>query len=734
MNKIKQAPLLVVSLLILASCELNKPTESSNNVSSEISSYELRSFNVETTTSIFYQYDLIDYSSFQIEDGENGEIISKFKIYDGEKELLNKENRLLSFGKLLLTFKVDGYDDTSYEISIKRSSNFSESLSIEKVPEKTEYSNGEIFQKDGLKILKTLSYTRSDQKSVLIKEECSDYKITIDGLDMDQYVFNEERFAIKYALISKKGLVDDSLNVALPLYVKASSVDKENLKFNDQNEKYNWKTSNKKMKVRFTNPNSKSKKAYYSPSEINLDFNLNSMMNKEATNFRQTPSLGEVPLLVVPIVLNGFEDEATTANHEKIEKAFFGKTKSEDELPCSSLSSYYYYSSFKQLKFTGEVTPYFNPTKEGYLGYSNPYNFSLDTPSSLAKDALDWVKKKLNINLDDYDSDNDGYVDGVWLIYMESTDVPLTGNVTAFWPFTSATQNAPGTKENPSLNVYAWAGTSHLYGHHAIPSYVENEGVDPHVLEHETGHMLGLNDYYSYSSSTTADTYYSPLGKLDMMNKDFGDHNPYSKILLGWIKPYIVLGDAEIEIPSSQVQNSVFLLPYDDKTYKTDQFGRIIFNPFDEYLILDYYSCENLYSDSFEHNNFIYSFPSEEGGRLYHIDARLLSYDNGTFALPNDPDEVLTSNGLYYKGITNTQSGDRAESAYNIDGLSNYFDEVRWISKNNKKINGNNSPSNSSLFSEGDSFALSSYEEQFVDGKLDSKKAFSTSFEILSIK
>ncbi len=735
MNKIKQTSILIFSLAILASCQENNSTNS-DDISSQdnVSSIDsLKDISI-TTSAIFYQYDPIDYSSFRVVNKENGEEISDFTIYSNGKELLNKQDHLLSFGKYTLSFKAVGYNEMTYEISIKRSSNFKESLSIENNPEKITYENGESFKKDGLKISKNLSYTRSDQKSVSIKEECTDYDIKIDGADVNEYVFNEERYSIKYALVSQKGISGEDLVVSLPLYVTASSKDEENQKFEISTEKYEWNAPNKKMKVRFSNPNSTSEKAYYSPEEVNLDFNLNAMMNKEATNFRQTPSLGEVPLLVVPIVLNGFEEEATTANHVKIEKAFFGKTTSKDDLPSLSLSSYYYYSSFKQLKLTGQVTPYFNPVKEGYLGYSNPYNFSLDTPSSLANDALDWAKNTLNISLDDYDSDNDGYVDGIWLIYMENTDVPLTGNVSSFWPFTSATQNAPGTKENPALNIYAWAGTSHLYGHYAIPTYVEKYGVDAHVLEHETGHMFGLNDYYSYSSITSADTYYSPLGKMDMMDKDFGDHNPYSKILLGWIKPYIVLGDAEIEISSSQIQNSVFLLPYDGKTYKLDKFGRIIFNPFDEYLILDYYSYTNLYSDSFEQNNYLYQFPTDEGGRLYHVDARLLKYDNGSFSLPDDPDEVISSNGLYFKGITNTQSGERAESSYNVKGLNNYFDEIRWISKDKNKINGNNSPSNASLFKEGDSFSISNYEEQFVEGKLDSQNAFSTSFEILSIE
>lgn len=725
----KRVLLLLSSLFVLASCRNTNPASSDDL---QTSSAQNKKMTVKATVGAFYQYDLIDYSSFEVKDLSNNTAVVGFKVFYEGEELADKKDRILSFGKVKLYFEAEGYGTIILEINVKKSPRFNEELVIEQAPTKTSYKKGEAFSKEGLKVYDELTYTRADGQPVSQKEECLDYSIQIDGMDAANYVFQEENHTIRYALISAKGLDGSILTTSVPLTILSSVKNSTNPKYDDKEEQYKWETSEKKMKVRFSSSKKDVQKAYYSPDEVNLDFNLNSFMNKECTTFRQTPSLGEVPLLVIPVVLNGFEEQATEENHKKIESAFFGKSK-EGEIPCSSLASYYYYSSFQQLKFTGAVTPYFNPVKEGFLGYSNPYNFSLDTPSSLANDALKWAKEKLSINLDDYDSDNDGYVDGVWLIYMEDPSNSFTGNVSAFWPFTSAASVARGTKENPALNTYSWTGAAHLYGKYGISSYLDTLGYDPHVLEHETGHLLGLNDYYSYDSNTAQDTYYSPLGKMDMMDKDFGDHNPYSKMLLGWIKPYVVLGDCEIEIPSSQIQNSVFLLPYDDKTYSTDEFGRIILNPFDEYLLLDYYSYSNLYKDTFEQNTFSYQFPTEEGGRLYHIDARALEYSNNSFFLPEDPDEVMTSSESFFRGITNTQSGERAESNYNVPGLNDYFDEVRWISKDGKKVDGNAAPSNSSLFKVGDSFSFDNYKNQFVNDKLDNGKNFSTTFKILSI-
>lgn len=218
------------------------------------------------------------------------------------------------------------------------------------------------------------------------------------------------------------------------------------------------------------------------------------------------------------------------------------------------------------------------------------------------------------------------------------------------------------------------------------------------------------------------------------MDGNVGNHNPYSKMLLGWIKPYVVLGDCSIEIPSSQVENILFLLPYDGKTYGKDEEGRIVLNPFDEYLVLDYYSPENLYKDVYGRNGSSYVYPSAKGGRLYHIDARALIYSNGQYTLPSDPDSILDSHELFYRCISNSQAGERAESNYSKQ-IKDYFDEVRLISKDNRLVDGSlNKPSNDSFFQAGDSFSLKDYGNQFhYGGKFDNEKSFSTEFAITSL-
>lgn len=58
-----------------------------------------------------------------------------------------------------------------------------------------------------------------------------------------------------------------------------------------------------------------------------------------------------------------------------------------------------------------------------------------------------------------------------------------------------------------------------------------NSAAGAQTLIHETGHMLGLAVINSYASQT----YENGIRTFDMMCDNAGDHNGFSKWLLGWI-------------------------------------------------------------------------------------------------------------------------------------------------------------------------------------------------------
>ena len=203
-----------------------------------------------------------------------------------------------------------------------------------------------------------------------------------------------------------------------------------------------------------------------------------------------------------------------------------------------SVKTFYQKSSYNKLNLGGEVTEWFNVSE--YTDYTNAAQIDSSQTYDIVRKAVNWAKTTLKIDMSKYDNDKDGYIDGVWCIYSApnyTNGGPQTdyGN---YWAYTSwgnqdDSVETPSTT-NPIYNLFGWASYDFMYEGYGI------EHVDAHTYIHETGHFLGLNDYYSDQMS------YNPIGKVDMMDANICDHNSYSKMLLGWTKPYVVVGNAEI--------------------------------------------------------------------------------------------------------------------------------------------------------------------------------------------
>jgi PKD repeat protein len=84
----------------------------------------------------------------------------------------------------------------------------------------------------------------------------------------------------------------------------------------------------------------------------------------------------------------------------------------------------------------------------------------------------------------------------------------------------------------------------------------------PRVDIRETGHLLGLPDYYDYDASTGPK---GGVGGWDMMDAHWGDHNAFSKYLLGWIDPFMInAGTQEVILPPTRTtpsDNTVLIMP-----------------------------------------------------------------------------------------------------------------------------------------------------------------------------
>ena len=141
--------------------------------------------------------------------------------------------------------------------------------------------------------------------------------------------------------------------------------------------------------------------------------------------------------------------------------------------PYESLSAYYYRASYGKLSLTGETFDYAAKYERDY--YTN-------NPKSLVAEALAALDESEDLSR--FDANEDGSV--------------------RLWNMVLLAENSSNS----------WAART---------------------IIHETGHVLGLPDYYSARSQTGQGSDHSGILTFDMMMQNMGDHNGYSKWLVGWL-------------------------------------------------------------------------------------------------------------------------------------------------------------------------------------------------------
>ena len=512
------------------------------------------------------------------------------------------------------------------------------------------------------------------------------------------------------------------------------------------------------------------KNRYISPRNVNIKLTYNDLSGTLSNNENVCPSIGDVNLLVIPVHLpnSSLTDDERNLVKDDLETTFFGHD--DEQNGYKSLTEYYFDSSFSKLNFTGMITDWFDVRENTNVKENSQITQGLSGTiiNEIFRKAVDWAVDKYDINLKDYDKNNDGSIDGVWLVYdhynyftqyaldQKNNYTPVAGDDldrynSAFWNYTSWDWNTEPNVDKPTTSVdqmYLGYADYDLNNNPLIEDNLENISLDSHTYIHETGHLLGLDDYYVSNPSSL-----SPTGKSTMMDQNVGDLDSYSKMLLGWITPYIVYGSSEILLPHSTFNDhSVIVIPANYQEISqaiesANNSGTINnfyyqFNPFSEYIMIDLYApTGNNTKDTETYGTLISGRDScieTTGVRIYHVDSRIMkikitNYEGGqlfTYLDRSwDGDGRLNNDEAILMPISNSRI---ESSSFQLEQEYDYLEQIRLLEANGTNTFDLGYPASSSTLwtEESAPFDITKFGYQFFNGNYSFNEGQNLPFKI----
>lgn len=243
------------------------------------------------------------------------------------------------------------------------------------------------------------------------------------------------------------------------------------------------------------------------------------------------PSTGTVHTFALLIE---FQDYTHSVTQATIDDMLYGAGNVAN-YPKESLANYYDRSSYSLLDLSNGAT----------LGwYQTAYDRSSVVETDAGRENL--IKEALNHydglghDFSQYDNDGDGDID--YFIVMWTG--PDTGWGSFWWGYQAGWDDGAYMLDGKTLQKYSW----------------QWESDNPTVVIHETGHALGLPDYYDYDVGLGPE---GGVGGFDMMDANRWDHSCFNKWILEWLTPTVVSGgiqDLTLN-PTATHQEAVLIWP-----------------------------------------------------------------------------------------------------------------------------------------------------------------------------
>ena len=285
-------------------------------------------------------------------------------------------------------------------------------------------------------------------------------------------------------------------------------------------------------------------------------------------------ALAAYPLNVAPrglVILVNFSDVAFETEKAEMDSMLIGENYTRNY-------SYSYKGKTYSVNSKGSARQYFQDASNGqynpqfdvigpvtvsnnvsYYGKNDSYGNDMYA-DKMVSEACKLADIEFDVDFTQYDNDNDGYVDFVFVIYAGYGEAD-GGASTTIWPHSWNLLSA-GTQckvDGKTVDLYACGNELDFYSkkHTGIGTFC-----------HEFSHVLGLPDLYVTNTSS-----HTTMNEWDIM--DYGPYNnegntppsfsAYERFFMGWLQPRLITEPENIQLNDLQTSNEALLISTTDE-------------------------------------------------------------------------------------------------------------------------------------------------------------------------
>ena len=241
----------------------------------------------------------------------------------------------------------------------------------------------------------------------------------------------------------------------------------------------------------------------------------------------------------VDTIKNMIDGENFTRNYS-YSYTIYGETYTEHIISSGTARQYFHDQSWGQYNPIFDVIgPVTVSQNLAYYGQNDSYYNQDSYPDKMISEACKLADTQFGVDFTQYDNDNDGYVDFVYVIYAGFGEAD-GGPANTIWPHNSTLiYQGQGIKcivDDKQVNNYACSNELQYYGkvYNGIGTFC-----------HEFSHVLGLPDLYITENKSTI---HKTLGQWDIL--DYGPYNndgntppsysAYERFFCGWLTPRVL--------------------------------------------------------------------------------------------------------------------------------------------------------------------------------------------------